>query len=163
MRALLNRLHRFARETEGTAIIETAIALPLAIMLMVGGIEFGRIFLAYATADKTMRDATRYLARVPEDAICATNGATAWGLANAKNLAMYGRINPPANSQPLLPNWTDASTVTLTADPACGSFSKSTMLQLHAEIPFAVFMLTAIGLPNNYTLTVQHQERYIGE
>jgi Flp pilus assembly protein TadG len=161
MRAVLDRLRRFSRETDGTAIVETAIALPLAIMLMVGGIEFGRIFLAYATADKTMRDATRYLARVPEDAICATNGATAWGLANAKNLAMYGRIDPAVNSQPLLPEWTDASTITLS--PSCGSFGDPIVLQLQAKIPFAVFMLPAIGLPNDYTLTVQHQERFIGE
>jgi hypothetical protein len=37
------------------------------------------------------------------------------------------------------------------------------VLQLQAKIPFAVFMLPAIGLPNDYTLTVQHQERFIGE
>jgi len=163
MRALFDRLRCFARQTIGTATIETAIALPIAIVLMVGGIEFGRIFLAYATADKTMRDATRYLARVPEDAICGTNGSSKWGVANAKNLAMYGTTSPAANPRPLLPNWTDPTTITLTADPDCGEFSKATTLKLQAKIPFAVFMLPVIGLPNDYTLTVQHQERFIGE
>lgn len=156
MRAISKLLTRFARSTSGTATIETVIALPLAISLMVGGIEFGRLFTAYATADKSMRNASRYLARVPEVGVCT------WGLTKARNLAMYGMSNPPAGTAHLIPSWTDPTTIELTA-PTCGSFPENAVLHLSAKVPFEVFMLTAVGLPNKYTLTVQHEERHIGE
>ncbi|MDH6234632.1 hypothetical protein M2281_005250 [Mesorhizobium soli] len=156
MRTLSKLLNRFARSTSGTATIETVIALPLAISLMVGGIEFGRLFSAYTTADKSMRSAARYLARVPEVGVCT------WGLTNARNLAMYGMTSPPAGTQPLIAGWTAPATISLSA-PACGSFGKAAVLHLSADVPFEVSMLTAIGLPNHYTLTVQHEERHIGE
>ena len=49
--------------TSGTATLEAAVILPVAIALMAGGIEFGRVYSVSSTADKSMRDAARYLAR----------------------------------------------------------------------------------------------------
>lgn len=146
-------LRRFFRSDRGTAAVEAAIVMPLAISLMVGGVEFGRILSGYATADKTMRAAARYLARVPASAVCD------WGLDNARNLAVFGTIDPPEGAQPLLPGWTVGS-VTLDASYPCGS--ADTVIELQTAVPFQVFMLDAIGLPNAWTLNVQHVENHIG-
>ena len=71
MTALLRLFGQLARCSSGTATLEAAIVLPVAIALMAGGMDFGRAFWASATADKSMRDAARYLARVqPGAALC---------------------------------------------------------------------------------------------
>ncbi len=155
MTAMLRLLLKLARCTAGTASIEGIIVLPLAISLMAGGVEFGRIFSAYGTADKSMRDAARYLARVPRGAV------SGWGLTNARNLAVYGTISPGASDEPLIPDWTtDTVTCPMCANVVAGT---SSVIQLQAAVPYSVFMLSAVGLPNTYTLSVQHEERFIGE
>jgi Flp pilus assembly protein TadG len=147
---------RFARCTSGTASIEAIIILPLALSLMAGGVEFGRIFSAYATADKAMRDAARYLARVPQSAICG------WGFTNAQNLAVYGKLNPSLSDEPLISGWTPA-TVTRTSPASCAALSDPVVVELAADVPFSVNMLSVVGLPSSFTLHVTHQERHIGE
>ena len=157
MRSLLRLLQRLARCTSGSATLEGVIVLPVAISLMAGGIEFGRVFSAYATADKSMRDAARYLARVPEASICG------WGLLNAQDLAVYGKLNAnPAADLPLIPGWVPGN-VTLQI-PNCGAgLVAPVVIELRAAVPYTVLMLSAVGLSNSVTLRVKHQERHIGE
>jgi len=151
-----NVLLRLARCTSGTASIEVIIVLPLAISLMAGGIEFGRIFSTYSTAEKSMRNAARYLSRLPtQDAICD------WGLTNAQNLAVYGKISPAVSDQPLIPNWT-AGTVAV-AQCTAGAFDDPPVISISASVPFTSVMLSVVGIGNSFTLTPQHQERYVGE
>jgi Flp pilus assembly pilin Flp len=150
-------LRRFARDTSGTALVEMAIVLPLALSLMIGGVEFGRVLSVYSTADKSVRNAARYLARVPETGVCS------WGLTYARNLALYGVGNPGQDDEPLIASWTAPGSITLTA-PACGSFTDDTILVLDAAVPFDVFMLSALpGLSNSFTLSLRHEERHVGE
>jgi Flp pilus assembly protein TadG len=159
MKRLLQTLRRFFYDTEGSALVEMTIILPVIVPLMVGGVELGRVFSDYTTADKSMREAARYLARVPEAGVCTANP---WGLARAKDLAMYGSLNPGQDPQPLITDWTDPNTITLTA-PACGSFGPQAVLRLSAQVPFNVTMLSAIGFPDSFTLDVRHEERHVGE
>jgi hypothetical protein len=155
MRRLLETARQLVHCAKGAATIEAVIVLPVGILLMVGSVEFGRIMSGYATADKSMRAATRYLARVPESAVCT------WGIENARNLAVFGTINPEQDTAPLLPGW-DAADVTL-AQPACGGiWSDPIVIELSSGVQFEVFMLDAIGLPNSWTLNVRHEERHIG-
>ena len=154
-------LAKIARCTSGTATIEGIIVLPLAISLMAGGTEFGRILSAYSTADKSMRDAARYLATVPK------TGVNGWGLTNAQCLAVYGKLSltpPPCSSSDpqLIAGWIDTSTVQCST---CAAVAAGTteVIHLAADVPYTVLMLSAIGLPNTYTLHVQHEERFIGE
>ena len=58
---MFDLLRRLAGCTSGAATLEAAIVLPVAISLMVGGVEFGNLFLTYGTAAKSVRDAARYL------------------------------------------------------------------------------------------------------
>jgi Flp pilus assembly protein TadG len=163
MRAL-RFFRELARCTSGSAVLEGALVVPVAITLMAGGVEFGRIFSAYGTANKSMRDAARYLARVP-DKDSGGNATTAnicgWGLTNAKNLAMYGKLNAnPATDTPLIPGWTDPNSITLQS-PSCGT--PSDIIDLRAAVPYSGFMFSVVGLSNTWTLSVKHQERSIGE
>ena len=128
--------------------------MPLAISLMVGGVEFGRILSAYSTADKSMRSATRYLSQVPANAVCG------WGLTNAQNLAVYGRID--GTGSPLIPGWT-AGNVTLAGIDCKAALPNPAVLELRAAVPFPLVMANYLGLSNPYTLNVSHQERHIGE
>lgn len=154
MKRLRCHLRRLARCESGTATIEAIIALPLAISLMAGGVEFGRLISAHSTADKSIHSAARYLARVPASAVCS------WGLTNARNLAVYGRTYNTGT--PLIPG-NSTGNITLTS-PTCGAaFPDPTVIELRAAVPFNVTMLSAIGLSNSFTLRVRHQERHIGE
>jgi hypothetical protein len=156
MTIVARTLRRFAGDASGTALIEMAIVLPLALSLMIGGVEFGRILSVYSTADKSVRNAVRYLSHVPETGVCS------WGLTNARNLALYG-VLPGQSADPLVAGWTAPGTITLTA-PACGSFTEDTIIALDAAVPFEVFMLSALpGFSNSFTLNVRHEERHVGE
>ncbi len=166
MIAILDFLRKFVRCNSGTATLEGALIVPVAIVLMAGGVEFGQLFSTYGTAAKSMRDATRYLARVPQAHICDS-----WSLHNALNLAVYGTLTN--TGQPLIPNWTPTnistsnssitSSLTLVS-PSCPPDNSSFVtIELRAAVPYTGFMFGAIGLSNIWTLNVKHQERSIGE
>ncbi len=154
MKSLLNLLRRLARCSSGTASLEAVIILPVAISLMAGGVEFGRIYATASTADKSMRSAARYLARVPQIHICD------WGLTNAQNLAVYGNLAGTGSA--LIPGWTTAN-VTLLQPSSCPAATSPVIIQLQASVPFTAVMLSAVGLSNSFTFHVQHEERSIGE
>src|SRR5437870_6846227 len=77
MTSLFDLSLRLVHCTSGSAIMEGALVIPVAISLMAGGVEFGRIYSTASTADKSMRSAARYLARLPRDAVCG------WGITKA--------------------------------------------------------------------------------
>jgi hypothetical protein len=163
----LRFLRELARCTSGSAVLEGALVVPVAIMLMAGGVEFGRLFSAYGTANKSMRDAARYLARIPDKdsgGNLTTANICGWGLSNAKDLAMYGKLNAnPATDSPLIPGWTDPNSITLQS-PACGgAATEPIVIDLRASVTYSGFMFGAVGLSNMWTLNVKHQERSIGE
>ena len=173
MNSLLKLLLRLARCTSGTAALEGALVLPVAISLMAGGVEFGRVYSTASTADKSMRDAARYLARMPCDGglagVCTAAAAICgWGLTNAKYLAVYGKIavnkdsNGNVTDQPLIPNWS-TSNITLQQPGDCTSLPNPVIIQLKASVPFTAVMLSAVGLSNTVTMHVQHEERWIGQ
>ncbi len=150
MSALLDLFLRVARCTSGTTTLEGALVMPLLIALMTGATDFGRAYMTSSTADKSMRDATRYLAHVPFSAVCG------WGLTNAQNLAVYGNTGGTGN--PLISGWSTAN-VTLAQPTSCaGTPANDQMVKLTATVPFAAIMF--VGLPS--TLNTQHEERWIG-
>ena len=134
--------------------------IPVAIFLMAGGVGFGQLFSAYGTAEKSMRDAARYLARVPQANLCD------WGRDNARNLAMYGALTN--TGQPLISTWTDPTTVNFCepGNPTCppdNCPAPSDVIELRAAVPYAGLWSVGFGFSNSRTLNVKHQERHIGE
>jgi hypothetical protein len=100
-----------------------------------------------------MRNAARYLSRLPASMVCNT------GLTAAKNMALYGQETTGA---PLMPIWTDPSTISMTS-PGCSSTPTDPFdVKLTAAIPYSNSMLAAIGLNSTMTLSVSHEEPHIG-
>src|SRR5215468_10877208 len=101
MTSLVESLFRRARASSGSALVETAVILPIMISLMVGGVDFGMAFSAHATVGKSVRDAARYLGSLPPwpTPVACNN----WAQTNAKNLAVYGNL--AGTGSPLIPGW----------------------------------------------------------
>ena len=131
-------------------MLEATIVMPVAISLMAGGIEFGNLLSSYGTAAKSVRNAARYLARVPEGTVC-TSGQTV-----ATNLALYG--NASGTGTALLP----PLTTTITFPDPC----PSTSVTVQAVILYTPLMFTGIPFTSiqfgGWPVTVTHTEPYIG-
>ncbi|MHB2169176.1 TadE/TadG family type IV pilus assembly protein [Alsobacter sp. R-9] len=153
-------IRRFCRDVRGGALVEAAVVMPLAIGLAGGVAEFGRLYMSYDTLEKSVRGATRYLARVPASALCS-----GWGLTNAQDLVVYGRTGVNRQSPPaaLVPGLTVAN-VTLASPTSCATMTEPVIVRINVTAPYTGIMLTAVpGLSNAITLRVSHEERWIGE
>jgi Flp pilus assembly protein TadG len=151
-RLLVRQLSGFYRCTSGAALVEATLVVPIAIALMVGIVDCARAYMAIATAQKSLRDATRYLTILPANAVCD------WGLTRAKNVAVYGNIS--GTGVPLVHGWVTGD-ISRTAPANCAaSFNKIT---LSANVPFTALTWQVVGLPTNLTFNVQHEERWIGQ
>ena len=147
----MRHVSKFSHDDGGSALIEAAIAIPVALTLLVGIVDFGLAYVALATAQKSTQDAVRYLTTLPPGAICG------WGLDRARNLALYGSIDNTGT--PLVRNWT-ASQITL-ATPSCPASTAST-IRIKADVPYNPMMWTAVGLPSSITMKVDYEARWIG-
>ena len=143
-------------------MVETAIIMPIVISLMVGGVDFGMAFSAHATVGKSVRDAARYLGSLPTTAACST-----WAIANAKNLAVYGKLNPvvsdpplTTDDRPLISGWQTDGGTNNNVSVDC---SNPSIIIVSAKAPYNTLMLGAV-LPGigTITLSAQHEEQSIG-
>jgi Flp pilus assembly protein TadG len=146
-------MKRLAKDEDGAALVEMTLAAPLLIALAVGAMAFGQILLDYGTANKSMRDATRFLSRLPAGAVCG------WGLTSAKNMAVYGQET--AGTTPRITGWT-TSTITLTSPDCSGTPTDPFNVKLQADIPYTNSLLGALGLSSSFTMSVNHEEPHIG-
>jgi hypothetical protein len=131
--------------------VEFAIVLPLMLALLAGGVDLTRAVFAYQAADKSVKAAARYAARLPK----ASLDAGGWGVTPVKNLALRGTLD--GSGQPLLWGWSDPSTVTV------NSPTSDLRVRLTAAVPLSFDLLPLIGLPRALTVSVSHEERHIGE
>jgi Flp pilus assembly protein TadG len=93
-------LSRFRRDERGVQLLETAIVIPILLVLFGAVAEFGRYFYEYTTAAKAARVGARYLASK------SVNSSTNYE-AQAKNLVVYGNI--AGTGTPVLPGLTAAN------------------------------------------------------
>jgi Flp pilus assembly protein TadG len=152
------RLRSFWRNDRGTALIESAIVLPV-FLLLVGGIyEFGYFFYQQQLMTIGVRDAARYLALTSDP-----NSATSQ--ADAINLAVYGSIS--GGITPRVSNWsTDDLMVSVTAanDSSvtyCGGCAVEIITVAASRVDPSLGFLGLLGL-KPLTISVSHQERWIG-
>lgn len=106
------RLAGFPGARHGIASVEFALIVPLLTLLLFGTIEVGRMISDYQAVTKGVRDATRYLTRV--DGVDCTGGTgtlDAARLAEARNLALSGRIATPSDADYRLTYWTAPESV----------------------------------------------------
>jgi len=151
-------------DTEGSAFLEAAVAMPVLIPLVFGALEFSWYFHKQQLVESGVRDAARYLARTTAASSDANPCNNATFLANAKNIATNGVIS---GGTARVPGWTVGS-VTIT----CPSFDNSGGGYLGAATIYRVSVTTSFSDPAlgffgiiNLTapnLSASHTERSIG-
>ena len=171
----MKRLKSVWPNAEGSVLLELSALLPLLFSLAFGVFEFSLIFYRQQLIESGIRDAARYLARIPLTTASATpctqtdaNGNTY--ASYAKNIAVYGKTSS-SGATARVSGW-GTGNVTL----ACPATSNSggtyhnlgggdtTVYTISASTTFAVptlgfFGLLGLSVP---TMTVTHKERFIG-
>lgn len=167
---LISSLFRFGRERGGNASAEFALALPLLMIFTFGTVEVGRMLHDLHVVKESVRDAARYLSRVP--ATCS-GGAGTFANANdvtvGKALAMTGvaSASPPAGSN-LLGYWdfsTQQSSIQVTINCVAnnGKFQgyylgdpEVPVITMQADVPFSFLFGQLVMSGSSITFDVQH-------
>ena len=173
-RRIAGRCRAWWNDCRGAAIVEFTVAAPLLVALGIGVGEFGRALQHHHVVNKAMRDAGRFLARVPVDCSGGAGSTGSISLAGevtkAKNLAMNGEIT---GGSARISYWTDPNTIAVAIDCTNrGTTLRSTfpgdpdvlpVIQVTATVPYQdLGFLSALGL-GGITFTVRHQQVHIGE
>jgi Flp pilus assembly protein TadG len=82
----MKRRWRTHRE-QGQALVELALVLPLLVLLLAGGVEFGRAFYTYNILTKSVRNAARYVSATQ---MTLAGTLPADYVTNTRNLAVFG-------------------------------------------------------------------------
>lgn len=162
-RTLLRRLRARIRDDRGVAAIEAALFFPFLVAVSAGLFEFGAMFYNFQLMQTGVRDAGRYLSRVPELAMAEEN---------AKRLAVTGSVLP---NQPSRVSWWNTGQVQISyrtvanpRDATTGlrnyrSGDTVTIVRVSTSVPYAgAGLLSAIGL-GPVQIGAVHEERYVGQ
>jgi hypothetical protein len=97
----------------GAALVEMVILAPLLIILVFGITELGRALYQQNTLTKCVTAGARYMARAYGvlDENCAITGSWDAYEAKARNLVVYGVLDPGAGDEPLLSHLDEAGNV----------------------------------------------------
>lgn len=155
---------RLGRETNGATLLELTILLPVLVVLSLGVNEFGRALHHNHIVNKSVRDAARYLSRVP--VLCPGGTIDAADVALARNLALTGY---PSGGSPLISYWTNPTTVAVSVNcynNSAGTFRgrpEIPIVRVSATVAYAdLGMLAVLGL-SSLTLSGAHEEVVVGE
>lgn len=156
-------LRPFTKARGGAALVEFTLVAPLLLLLMCGMAEFANALRQYHIMEKGVRDAGRYLARVPMSG-CTISGAATTA---AQNLALTGRTS---GGSALLPTWNDAATVSVTVAECFNNSARVyrgrdqiPIIEVSASAPYVdLGLLSIIGL-DDIALEVSHQQYWVGE
>ena len=163
MTSLGEFLSRLVRCSSGSAMVEATLYMPIAISLMVGGVDFGMAFSAHATVGKSVRDAARFLGSLPTTptAVACIGGPTGWAATKAKHLAVYGTLDVVAGETPLIPGWSTTN-VTVAFNPTDCS-SPDFRITVSATATYSPLILGAVpGIGTTFTLSTQHVQESAG-
>lgn len=99
-------IKRFCRKDRGSQLVELALVLPIMLVLLGAGAEFGRFFYYYSTLENACRAGARHAAkwRVSEP----------WEFPETSNMVVYGDFSDTSKG-PILPGLT-TSNVQITAN-----------------------------------------------
>src|SRR5262249_7615414 len=151
----------FWRDSDGTALVEGAIVVPVLCLLVFGVFEFSSLFYQQHRISTGVRDAARYLARTsnPND---STPQANANNLATRGNLDATGglRVNGWTASDVTVSvaTVTDPTGVTLKVVGYNDANQKVTVSTDYAIPELGFFEIFGLSAP---TLSVSHSERVI--
>jgi len=144
------------RADDGVAMVEFVMVLPVLIILLFIMIGTGMQLWYHNIVNQGVRDATRYLSRVPIDATT---------IAQAQRVALTGI---PDGSGAGYTFWTDPTTVavqqlTTTTNGALSGPDPAVTIRVTATVPVNTPVLTYFGLNAITTIVVTDEARHIGE
>jgi Flp pilus assembly protein TadG len=151
-------LDRFWRSNRGTALIESAIVLPVFLMLIGGVYEFGYFFYQQQLMTTGVRDAARYLA-------LSANPNNATKQQEAIKLAVFGEIDGGTIAR--VPGWStrDVAISMTVLDNSSGFYCAGcTVAVITVSTSLTDSSLGFLGLLglNAPIISVLHQERWVG-
>jgi Flp pilus assembly protein TadG len=156
---------------DGGSAVEFALVLPLLVILLFAFFQIGWLIWSYSIVNSSVRDASRYAAR--QDVNCsATPPSFIDGTATAKiqRLARTGQVE--AGGSPVLPQWTNDASVTVTvtclANPVSGTtykgvydtLAKIPTIDVHAEAPFTTILTPFVPALALTSIRVNHSEAW---
>jgi Flp pilus assembly protein TadG len=163
------------RDSEGSALIEATLLTPLLFALILGVFEFSWVFFQQQLIEIGVRDAARYMARIPITSTATpqdtnpcdqtdTNGTGASFTTNAGNIALYATTTSSGSTQ-RVSGWTGPVTVSCQANTySSGTYAETTIYTIQATTSFTdptLGFFGLLGLPAP-SITFTHNERYIG-
>jgi Flp pilus assembly protein TadG len=142
---------------DGAALVESALILPVFLVLVGGVFEFGFFLYQEQLITTGVRDAARYLALTANPNSDITQAV-------AKNLAVSGTVN---GGPPRVPGWStsDVSVSINAVDNSVGTYAGGSTIQIvTVSTSFTDPSLGFLGLLglNKPTIGVSHQERLVG-
>jgi hypothetical protein len=151
-------LSSFWRSDCGTALVESAIVLPVFLLLISGVYEFGYYFYQEQLVTTGVRDAARYLA-------LTANPNSAVNQTDATRLAIYGEINGVTTARVRGWSTADVAVSVITLDNSSGVYcSGCTVRIITVSTRFvdpSLGFLDLIGIKAP-VISVSHQERWVG-
>lgn len=150
-------LKTFWNAERGAALVESAIILPVFLVLVGGVYEFGFYLYQEQLITSGVRDAARYLTLTADP-------TSTTGQAEAKNLAVTGSVNGGTQR---VAGWTpsDVSIAVSSVDNSDGTNSGGSAIQIvtvsTSFVDPSLGFLGLLGLKKP-TISVSHQERFIG-
>jgi hypothetical protein len=151
------------RERKGSVLVEWSILMPFLLTLGFGVFEFGNMLYKQHLVETGLKDAARYLARVPDPVARQQIG---------KEIAVMGEVGG-TNKRVSFWNVSDVSvSITTIANPIDATTNERTYrgpdpipivrVSTTASYPTLGF-LGYLGLGNTITFSLYHEERVIGE
>lgn len=119
----MRKLVRLLRDRSGSAAAEMALVLPILLILIFGSVEVGYYFLSEHVVDKSVRDASRYAARLPiaDYPNCTSVDATA-----EQQIQRLARTGDPNGGTARLAGWTADNMTTVTIScPGTGTYASA--------------------------------------
>jgi len=147
-------LKPFGRSGSGATFVEAAVVLPLVIIVAAGAFDLARAFATISTAQRGLRDATRFLSTLPQQAVCG------WGLAQARNLAIYG--NTTGTGTAAIAGWRPENII-LAEPEECEPDETIHTIRLTTRVSYSALIWQAVGLPSSMSFNLEHEERWLGQ
>jgi Flp pilus assembly protein TadG len=164
----IKRLSGFARDQEGSALLEGAVLVPVLFALIFGVLEFSYYFYQQHLVSTGVRDAARYLARVQDPTAAAAQ-------TTAQNLAATGS---PEGGPSRRTRGFDPAEVTVSFSFVANALVNGTRPYRQSSDPDHPDSLRIVNVTGSFTwaplafwgflgfgtksITVTHSERWIG-
>jgi len=166
---LARRIRSLWRDRDGSVLVESALVVPVMFSLVFGAFEFSWFFYKQQLIEIGVRDAARYLARIP----LTTSGATpctqtdpATGTTYntyAQHIAAYGNTGGTGTAR--VSGWSGPTITCSTTSNSSGTYADaSTIYTIVATTSFAdpalgFFGMLGLSVPS---IASTHKERFIG-